>query len=495
MGSESHLPSLAGALPLIEDLQTISLEDVQEVRGDEVDDIDNVAAELEAASEEEDNHYSGSIANYTQIPASAPVDPSRALNVDSLSTIIDKASEHVIVPGTRDEYHRHYRSLCKFCEARKLTPPGIEDWDTYWKTMPKEAPVIIVAWIMDRADDVDISTGEEKPLSIPRVSYDYAQKMRAAISHKFAREFKCGSHPWTENPLTGRFTGNPSLSMTVSQYMISLRRRRARAGEPITSARAVDSDVMKKLWVQNVNYPREPGLQSIPRKAAVDGEPRRWAGYKVRQMLQLLYILSFLCLLRYDEALKVNWSDIRPETTDEGICVVVVHLNCRKTNQTGGVAPFYLWPNDEKPWLCPVRAISTWWQLFREMNLEPKGRVFRSRVLYDALNYSATQGMSSASFLNCFRRNMVEVGIDPRPYGTHSFRRGGCQYLAMELRWPFRDICLWGGWAEDFDNPGTIFRYLLSWVDKPTLERKDFFNPHRLGTDPCGHCGRTCHCA
>ncbi|PIL29089.1 hypothetical protein GSI_09137 [Ganoderma sinense ZZ0214-1] len=439
-----------GALPLIEDLQTISLEDVQEVRGDEIDEIDNVAAELEAASEEEDDHYSGSTANYTQIPASAPVDPSRALNVDSLSTIIDKASEHVIVPGTHNEYHR--------------------------------------------ADDVDISTGEEKPLSIPRVSYDYAQKMRAAISHKFACEFKCGSHPWTENPLTGRFTGNPSLSMTVSQYMISLRHRQACAGEPITSARAVDSDVMKKLWVQNINYPREPGLQSIPRKAAVNGEPRCWAGYKVCQMLQLLYILSFLCLLRYDEALKVNWSDIRPETTDEGIYVVVVYLNCRKTNQTGGVAPFYLWPNNEKPWLCPVRAISTWWQLFQEMNLEPKGCVFCSRVLYDALNYSATQGMSSASFLNCFRRNMVEVGIDPRPYGTHSFRRGGCQYLAMELRWPFRDICLWGGWAEDFDNPGTIFRYLLSWVDKPTLERKDFFNPHRLGTDPCGHCGRTCHC-
>lgn len=102
---------------------------------------------------------------------------------------------------------------------------------------------------------------------------------------------------------------------------------------------------------------------------------------------------------------------------------------------------------------------------------------------------------SSSSFMTCFRRNMLEIGIDPRTYGTHSFRRGGCQYLAMERRWPFRDICQWGGWAEDFDNPGTIFRYLLSSVDSPTLSRKDFMNPNRMGTDPCGKCGRSCPCA
>ncbi|KAM5541490.1 hypothetical protein V8D89_004680 [Ganoderma adspersum] len=483
--SSPHATGLAGALPLIEDLQTISVEEVQEARGDEIEEIDGMAAELEAASEEA---QSGTVSepHYTQIPTLAPMDPTRTLDEERLSQVVDKASKHVIVPGTRDEYHRHYLSFCKFCEARKLTPPGIEDWDVYWKTMPKAAPLYITAWIMNRADDIDVSTGEEKALSIPHVSYDYAQKMCAAISHKFAREFKCSSHPWTENPLTGKFTGNPSLSLTVSQYMISLRRRRDHAGEPITSARAVDSDVMKKLWVQNVNYPREPGLQSVPQKT-VAGELRHWAGHKVRQMLQLLYIVSFLCLLRYDEVLNLSWSDIKLEKADGDILIVIVQLNCRKTNQTGGVAPFYLWPNDDRPY--------TWWQLLREMNLEPKGRVFRARVLHDELNHSAMQGMSSASFLNCFRRNMVEIGIDPRPYGTHSFRHGGCQYLSTELRWPFRDICLWGGWAEDFDNPGTIFRYLLSWVDKPTLERKDFFNPHCLGTDPCGYCGRTCRCA
>lgn len=77
----------------------------------------------------------------------------------------------------------------------------------------------------------------------------------------------------------------------------------------------------------------------------------------------------------------------------------------------------------------------------------------------------------------------------------HSFRRGGMQYLATERRWPIRTICEWGGWAEDFDNPGTIFRYLLSYVDAPKIARIDFFNPNRQVADPCAACGRTCHCA
>ena len=65
----------------------------------------------------------------------------------------------------------------------------------------------------------------------------------------------------------------------------------------------------------------------------------------------------------------------------------------------------------------------------------------------------------------------------------------------MELRWPIRHICTWGGWAENFDNPGTIFKYLLSWVDTPMLERADYFNPNRVGGTHCVACGRTCPCA
>lgn len=99
------------------------------------------------------------------------------------------------------------------------------------------------------------------------------------------------------------------------------------------------------------------------------------------------------------------------------------------------------------------------------------------------------------SYLDYFHQNLCDIGINPTPYGTHSFRRGGCQYLAMSLRWPLCNICTWGGWTKNFDNPTTIFKYLLLHVDTPLMQREDYFNPLHHGIDRCGVCGRSCGCA
>jgi len=65
----------------------------------------------------------------------------------------------------------------------------------------------------------------------------------------------------------------------------------------------------------------------------------------------------------------------------------------------------------------------------------------------------------------------------------------------MVLSWPICNIGAWGGWADNFDNPGTMFKYLLSWVDAPGIDRQDYFNLDRSQGDPCGEWGRTCWCA
>jgi hypothetical protein len=101
---------------------------------------------------------------------------------------------------------------------------------------------------------------------------------------------------------------------------------------------------------------------------------------------------------------------------------------------------------------------------------------------------------TSEKFLELFRNNLLDIGIDPLPYGTHSFRRGGCQYLASCWRWSLRTICEWGGWSTEFSNL-TIVRYLISANDDPTQRREDFFNPKKMPTLRCPKCGRTCHCA
>lgn len=78
-----------------------------------------------------------------------------------------------------------------------------------------------------RCDENDIRTGEPKHPSVPRATYGTGQKMRASISHKFGRDFGLGTQGWVESPIvTGKFYGNPSLSVPVSQYMVSLRRRK-----------------------------------------------------------------------------------------------------------------------------------------------------------------------------------------------------------------------------------------------------------------------------
>lgn len=92
-----------------------------------------------------------------------------------------------------------------------------------------------------------------------------------------------------------------------------------------------------------------------------------------------------------------------------------------------------------------------------------------------------------------FRNNLIDIGIDPAPYGTHSFRRGGCQWLATDRRWVLKKICEWGGWSTEFTHL-TIVKYLISWNDDPLLPREDYFNFNLVPTVQCYSCGRSCNC-
>jgi hypothetical protein len=71
------------------------------------------------------------------------------------------------------------------------------------------------------------------------MTYAHAQKMRAAMTYAFGRLHGLGTLPWHQSETTGQMVGNPSVSDTVSSYMVSLRRRKVQAGETATSARAI----------------------------------------------------------------------------------------------------------------------------------------------------------------------------------------------------------------------------------------------------------------
>lgn len=271
-------------------------------------------------------------------------------------------------------YVSHWANFGKFCIDLNLINES-DNVEAYWRSLPAQLPVWITSWIMSkyvnyltillvnnpsrcyRADDIDFKTGNAKDLSIHRSTYASAQKMRASISHKFGRDFKYGMQMWTENPLSpGKYTGNPSLSVTVSQYMISLHRRKVsseqpecthnrftdfpleyvqvRSGKVVTSARAMDHEMMHALWEFNSNFSQSS--ERAPRKRKAE-DSTDWAGYNVRQMLQALYIVSMLCLLRYNEALRIMWSDIELLKV-RNKHVVRLSLPFRKTHQNGGMS-------------------------------------------------------------------------------------------------------------------------------------------------------------
>ena len=102
----------------------------------------------------------------------------------------------------------------------------------------------------------------------------------------------------------------------------------------VTSARAMDEPIMKDLSDYNQGFPE----QGYSRKKRNDPDLTQWAGRNIRIMLWLLYILAFLCLLRYDEALHIRWSDLILTQMRDGLYRLEVRLPFRKTHQTGGTS-------------------------------------------------------------------------------------------------------------------------------------------------------------
>lgn len=79
----------------------------------------------------------------------------------------------------------------------------------------------------------------------------------------------------------------------------------------------MDEATMKHLWDFAWATPRkEYGPMSRKRKAE---NPAEWAGFVIRTMLLLLYLVSMICLLRYDEALRITWADITFQVKDKVI--------------------------------------------------------------------------------------------------------------------------------------------------------------------------------
>ena len=71
---------------------------------------------------------------------------------------------------------------------------------------------------------------------------------------------------------------------------------------------------------------------------------------------------------------------------------------------------------------------------------------------------------------------MQALGLDPERYNTHSFRRGGAQYLHFVLKKQLVEICEWGGWAQDFQLVNVLKYLNLDYSHLDFDHRANFLN-------------------
>ncbi|KAG1723372.1 uncharacterized protein EDB91DRAFT_1162558 [Suillus paluster] len=245
-----------------------------------------------------------------------------------------KTANTGVTDGTDAEYKRLMNSCVSFAIRIRLLGP---DEEFFSKRPRADAPLVIVAWIMNACDSINLD-GTTKLCSQERGTYGHAQKMRASMTYGFGKLKGLGNMPWHESDVGATMVGNPSISVEVSSFMCSLRRRKVQAGEVANSARAITSEILLKLYHHNrlpenwTVQPYQPGERKPAGGSRTSDSLDNWGGGRVRRLLHAAYTVAFLCMLRFDEVLKIQVHDLRVANNQ-----VVLYLPFRKTHQNGGL--------------------------------------------------------------------------------------------------------------------------------------------------------------
>ncbi|KAF8812056.1 hypothetical protein BYT27DRAFT_7088146 [Phlegmacium glaucopus] len=221
-----------------------------------------------------------------------------------------------------------YQRLVDACMSFLISKNLIKTKEEFLcKSPPQDSARFIIAWIMNECDSCNLD-GSNKSSSTIRSGYTHAQKMRAAMTYAFGRLYGCGNRSWQMDESQGVMVGNPSISTEVSNYMLALHRRKVQGGETSTSARAMTPGMMEKLY----DFNHQAELWEVGKCAPNSRNAGSWGGPFHRRLVQAVYTISYLCLLRIDEVLKIRREHIKLE--EEG--KVTLTLPFRKTHQFGG---------------------------------------------------------------------------------------------------------------------------------------------------------------
>ncbi|KAG1803881.1 uncharacterized protein HD556DRAFT_1484503 [Suillus plorans] len=211
---------------------------------------------------------------------------------------------------------------------------------------------------------------------------------------------------------TGQCSGLPTRSRAVSEFMIGLEKTKARQGEVSQSARALLLD-------------------------------------------DTVFLFAWLLVLRVEEALSLTFESI--DALPDERAYFDVDLGTRKNAQTGVSQRMRLCANDQDPKICPKRALIRLAALYGE-NHDCTGPLF---LVINKNGAVTTQPLSSTTISRALARDLQGLGYKSWAlYGTHSFRRGGCQHRLRDQGWSPGMVAAWGGWSQV--EAVTMFRYFYS---------------------------------
>lgn len=152
-------------------------------------------------------------------------------------------------------------------------------------------------------------------------------------------------------------------------------------------------------------------------------------------------------------------------------------LGTRKSAQTGDTHRWRLHANDDDPMLCPIRMLILLAELY-PTTISYSGPLFLKVGKQGAV--LETEPMSTSQLGRALTVDLQALGYSCWVmYGTHSFRRGGCQYRVKHKAWTVAMVAAWGGWSQV--EAVTMFRYFYSPVDNAEgLVDYDRNEPKRL---------------
>ncbi|KAK7016490.1 hypothetical protein R3P38DRAFT_3321031 [Favolaschia claudopus] len=325
----------------------------------------------------------------------------------------------VITDKTREGHLRIVKAYIAF-HMRKNTK-----WDA--KQVNSATPFDITSFIIQKCG--------EKEKGCEGKKYSTAVSTRAALTYWYRtiRPNESVSE-WRIDSSTGQCYGLPTRSRHVSEFMTGLEKTKAKAGEVSTSARALSLSDMHNLY------------DHCFRPNATPAE-MRWG--------ITAYLFAWLLLLRFEEVVRLQFESINmiPGTRE----YFEVQLSTRKSAQTGVGHAWTLHANDTDPKICPVRALIRLAVVYGE-TVSLTGALFlkvnkNGAILQDPITTSVISRNLTIDLQNLGYKSWTM-------YGTHSFRRGGCQHRIKNKGWTVDMVAAWGGWSQV--EAITMFRYFYS---------------------------------